>query len=146
MIRRRLHLSKKRNVLLKIQLRSVVYLWQTFQELVTLEIQALSCIHDWLLFGWVFFLNDAIEFYRLFNPKRNLHSLQLNSYTSISRDPMHTQDQIQSACRTPQTVSHLNLSVYMEAGFDQVSSKQLNNSVQWQSYFTWLVHLSWLWI
>lgn len=55
---------------------------------------------------------------------------------NISRDLMYTEDQIQSGCRTPQTMPNLNLSVYMEAEFDQVSSKQLNNSVQWQPYFT----------
>lgn len=75
--------------------------------------------------------------YLIQNLPRNLHSLQgQHSYTSISRDSMHAKDQIQSGCRTPQTVSHLNFSVYMKAEFDQVSSKQLNNSVQWQSYFT----------
>lgn len=55
---------------------------------------------------------------------------------NISRDLMYTEDQIQSGYRTPQTMPNLNLSVYMEAEFDQVSSKQLNNSVQWQPYFT----------
>lgn len=75
--------------------------------------------------------------YLIQNKPTNLHSLQGQySYTSISRHPVHTEYQIKSGCRTPQTVSHLNLSVYTKAEIDQVSSKQLNNSVQWQPYFT----------
>lgn len=106
-----------------------------------------SFMHTWLItvFFWMMLL--SLMDYLIQNIHANLQSLQgQHSYTSISRDLMYTEDQIQSGCRTPQTMSNLNLSVYMEAEFDQVSSKQLNNSVQWQPYFTWLVHLSWLWI
>lgn len=107
-----------------------------------------ACVID-----YCFFLNCAIESYELFNPKcthKFAFTVCRNAKgpfcTSISKDLMHPDDQIGSGCRTSQTVSHLILSVYTEAEFDQVSSKQLNNSVQWQPYFTWLVHLSWLWI
>lgn len=106
-----------------------------------------SFMHTWLII--IFFLMMLLHFmdYLIQNLSADQHSPQRQySYTGISRDLMHTKEQIQSECRTPQTVSHLNLSVYMEAEFDQVSSKQLNNSVQWQFYFTWLVHLSCMWI